>query len=699
MGKPLRVLIVEDSEDDALLLVRHLRNGGFEPAYERADTADAMSAALDAKPWDVIISDYGLPGFSLLGALELMKSRDLDLPFIIVSGVIGEEKAADLMRAGAHDLVLKGNLSRLVPAIERELAEAENRQELKQSMEALQLTQFVVDHAGDAAFWLDPNGHLVYVNDTMCNMLGYSREQLLALNIADIDPRVRQGDYDRFLKQCRAQSSIRFEARYRTKAGVIVPVGTTSYHVRYGDRELMVCYSRDITERKEAERRIEHLAYHDGTTGLPNRALFSDRLHQIITVAEREDKIFAVLCLGLDGFTTINDTLGHAVGDEVLKEVGARLDRCVREGDSVASMGGDVFLILLTRLRHGEDVTKVLRKLRAALEPPITVKPSATAEGQDIHVTAGVGVSVFPGDGTDPDTLLKNADNALHRAKAQGSSTSAFFTADMNKKAQARLSLERNLRRGLEKEEFVVHYQPQFELRRGRVVGVEALVRWQPPDSDLIPPGEFIALAEETGLIVPLGEWVLQTACVQVRAWRDAGILAVDIAVNVASQQLRNGTFAVTVERVLSETGVSPDRLKLELTESSLMVDAEEAAELMANFRKMGVHLVVDDFGTGYSSLSYLSRFPIETLKVDRSFIVSMTTDSNNAAIVNGIVSLAHSLDMTVVAEGVDAAEQLTYLRAYRCDMIQGYIFSPPVPADDIPPLIEQGFSLPTAAA
>ncbi|MCH9019543.1 MAG: PAS domain S-box protein [Proteobacteria bacterium] len=442
----------------------------------------------------------------------------------------------------------------------------------------------------------------------------------------------------------------------------------------------------DITDRKEAEERIEYLAYHDQLTGLPNRALFVDRLGQAITAAERGDRSLVVLSLGLDRFSAITDTLGHAAGDEVVKEVAGRLGRCLRDGDTVARATGDTFLILLTALRKAEHATKVLQNIFAALKTPVAYGD------RELHVTASIGASVFPADGADGEALLKNADSALHRAKSEAPGGYRFFTADMNAKALARLSLETRLRRAVEMDELVVHYQPQVDLQNGRVIGVEALVRWQPPDQELIPPAEFIALAEETGLIVPLGERVLDIACAQARAWREAGLPALDMAVNVSARQLHDDRLIATVERILADAELSPDRLKLELTESALMGDPEKTARTMAAFREMGIRLAVDDFGTGYSSLSYLSRFPIETLKIDRSFIITMTTDRNNAAIVEAIMSLAHSLEMKVIAEGVDADEQLTYLRAYRCDAIQGYIFSPPVPADEIPRLVEKGF-------
>ena len=430
----------------------------------------------------------------------------------------------------------------------------------------------------------------------------------------------------------------------------------------------------ELVKQRTAE--VERLAYYDTLTDLPNRVLFKDRLAQALTVAQRSGQLTGTLFLALDRFKKINDTLGHAVGELLLKDVAERVKKCVSQTDTIARFDSDEFALLLTQVTGTEDLVEISRSLNEVL------KPAFPLAEHEVYVTASIGISVFPYDGDDPETLLKNAGAALYRAKKQGGHNFQFYTADMNALALKRLTLESSLRRAVENEEFVLYYQPQVDIETRMVVGTEALVRWQHPELDLLAPSEFIALAEDTGLILPLGDWVLRTACAQARAWQEAGFGELRIAVNVSARQFQQPDVLETIVQALSTTGLDPRTLELELTESSIMQNANSVVKTLTELRAIGVRISIDDFGTGYSSLGYLKRLPIDTLKLDRSFVGDAIRDPDNAALVMAIITLAHNLRLKVIAEGVETEEHLRFLHLLRCDEAQGYLFSKPMPAD-----------------
>lgn len=429
----------------------------------------------------------------------------------------------------------------------------------------------------------------------------------------------------------------------------------------------------EMVEQRTAER--DHLAYYDALTGLPNRALFMDRLIQSITQAQRDRQSLAVLSIAIDRFKKISDTLGHLAGDAILRGVAERLLRCARESGTAAFWGGDEFTMLLPRISRAEDVVEITQNFQESLQSPFNF------DGHELFVTSSVGIGLYPADGEDAPTLLQNAGAALYRAKQQGGNNYQFYRAEMNAQSLKRLELESKLRSALARDEFLIYYQPQVIANR-QVVGAEALVRWRHPELGLISPGEFIPLAEDTGMIVPIGAWVLRTACAQVRRWHDEG-LALRIAVNLSPRQFQQKNLIEQVKRALEESGLEPRYLDLEVTESSIMKDAALTIEILRGLKEMGIQISIDDFGTGYSSLSYLKRFPIDVLKIDRSFVRDSSTDAGDAAIVMAIITLAHSLNLKVIAEGVETEEQLRLLRLLRCDEMQGYLFSVPLPADE----------------
>ena len=436
-----------------------------------------------------------------------------------------------------------------------------------------------------------------------------------------------------------------------------------------------------LLQQRTAE--VDWLAYYDTATQLPNRALFEDRLEQAVAIAKATDQSLGVLFISLDQFKKVNDSLGHGPGDILLREFAERLKSCINEFDTVARFGSDEFALLRTQIEDTNDVIETIASLSQML------RFSFDLSGHELFATASVGVSLFPFDGQDYETLLKNAGAALYKAKKSGGANYQFYTADMNELATRRLALETSLRRAIQNEEFLLHYQPQVSVDSLAITGVEALVRWQHPQLGLVSPAEFIPLAEDTGLIVPIGEWVLRTACLQARRWRDQGFAPIRIAVNISARQFHDRDLAQTVIRILEETDLPPNCLALELTESSIMQNADFAAGMLRRLKSMGINILIDDFGTGFSSLASLKRLPIDALKIDQSFVRDATTDQDDAALVMAIITLAHNLRLTVIAEGVETEDQLRFLQLLRCDQIQGGFFSKPLPADSLVSLFD----------
>jgi diguanylate cyclase (GGDEF)-like protein len=440
-------------------------------------------------------------------------------------------------------------------------------------------------------------------------------------------------------------------------------------------------------------KQITHSAEHDFLTGLPNRMLLNDRISQAIASAHRRAKQVAVLFLDLDGFKHTNDSLGHPIGDKLLQSIAKRLMDCVRGADTVSRQGGDEFVVLLSDLAQPEDAAVMAgRMLRAVAEP-------RCVDRHDLHVTTSIGVSVYPDDGADAETLIKNADTAMYQAKENGRQGYQFFKPAMNARAVERQSIEESLRRALERQEFTLFYQPKISIETGAITGAEALIRWTHPTRGPISPAQFIPVAEDCGLILPIGRWVLHHACRQAQAWVDAGLRRTTIAVNVSAMEFRDDDFLTGLFRILKESRLDPQALELELTESVLMKRVESTAAILQTLRKRGVQVAIDDFGTGYSSLSYLRKFPIDTLKIDRTFIGQIVNGADDAAIVKAVISMAQSLRLRVVAEGVETLEELEFLHSHHCDEAQGYFFSHPVPAPKFARLLETGISLEARSA
>ena len=517
------------------------------------------------------------------------------------------------------------------------------------------------------------DGEIVDCNGTFASMLGYDRAELIGNKIALLHERpLERAEVEQMLQQAKTVNSVETELRRKTGGSLFVLQNLTLV----GDRIHMTV--ADISDRKRAEEQIEFHAYHDVLTHLPNRRLFSDRLSQNLTHARRTGKSLAVMFVDLDHFKSINDTLGHTAGDELLLEMARRLRGCVREDDTVARLGGDEFTIVLSELRHPEDAVTVAEKIIKAVQKPMTI--GATP----IDVSASIGIALYPVDGNDAESLLRNADSAMYRAKESGRNTYQLCTDEMKGRALQRLSLEAKLRRAVQDQQLVLHYQPQISLSDGKVIGAEALLRWNDPDRGMVYPSSFIPVAEESRLIVPIGEWVLMTACTQMREWRDRGLGLPRVSINLSPRQFQQQDLVDTVRRALEETHLEAKALEIEITEGTAMANAEASIETLHALRELGCCISIDDFGTGYSSLNYLKRFPITGVKVDSAFVRDLTRNEGDAAIVSAVIAIARSLKLRVTAEGVETEEQVAFLRKRKCDAAQGYYFSRPVEAQGL---------------
>jgi diguanylate cyclase (GGDEF)-like protein len=540
-------------------------------------------------------------------------------------------------------------------------------------------------------FQVETNGTLLeFKGQKDSNLL--PSEEILGKSIYDVIPSLAQPI------MCFVEKAL-----LRKDSQILESQFLVSANEHYYESSLIVCGEnkvlavvRDVTDGGKAAAEVEYLAHHDTLTNLPNRYLFKDHLKLALALAERKKRSLAILFLDLDNFKRVNETLGHNAGDELLQNVADRLSKCVRTTDSlsrlpieelesiVARLGGDEFTILLSEVVNIQDAAIVSKRILKMLSEPFIIGSN------EVFITASIGISMYPFDGKNIDTLLMNADVAMYQAKGQGKNNYQYYSESMNALTFERFTVENKLRRALEQNEFMLFYQPQVDLSTGNIIGVEALIRWLQPDLILIKPGDFIPMTEETGLIVPIGEWVLRTACRQNRAWQKAGFEPIAVTVNVSSVQFRQDDFIEMLSHILDDSDLDPSYLQLELTESTIMKHSENAVKKFHSLQRMGIQIAIDDFGTGYSSLNYLKRFPISTLKIDQSFIRDIVTDPDDQSIVKAIIALSHNLNMKVIAEGVETRKQLALLHEHECDEIQGHLICPPVSSDSIAQFIRE---------
>ena len=670
---PVNLLFIEDSRDDVQLALLALERDGLRPSWKHVATEVELREALKSSTPDAILSDFSMPEFDGLAALRIARDFAPRVPFIFVSGTIGEERAIEAIRLGATDYVLKDNLRRLGTALRRALAETRDRERVRAAEEERARLVEILEATSDYVWMSDPHGRRIYLNAAGRKLAG------------EIYPGwAREIIQNEALPAAARAGLWQGETAMLNSEGKEIPVSQVviAHRASDGGIRFFSTIARDISERKAYEKRITYLANYDALSGLPNRSLLGDRTAQAMTHARRVGRPCALIVVDLDRFKLINDSYGRSAGDALLRQVGERIRGAVRDGDTTARLEAASFAVLAADLARADDVLNVTRKVHELFKVPFSI------EGHDIHVTLSIGASVFPRDGDNFDALLGNADVAKHRVKASGGKGFQFYAAAMTREATERIEIENALRTAVARRELELHYQPQVDIASGRIRGVEALMRWRHAERGWIPPGRFIPVAEESHLIQPMGDWALGEGCRQLAAWDRAGHYDLQVGINVSAVQFRSAGFVGAVTRALRAEEIDPSRLELELTESELIDDREVAISVLGSLKKLGVKISVDDFGTGYSSLNYLSRLPVDCLKIDRSFVVRVEQGGRDAAIVQAIISLAHSLGLRVLAEGVETKEQLRFLRAHGCDEAQGYLFARPCATDAASSLI-----------
>ncbi|MEB3289846.1 MAG: EAL domain-containing protein [Leptolyngbya sp.] len=699
-GDPgLCVLIVEDCDDDVVLLRRELKRAGFDLTWAQVQTAEDFKATLQSQPWDVVISDYKMPHFSAPAALDLLKQSGQDIPFIVVSGTVGEAAAVALMRAGACDYVMKDNLSRLGEAVRRELREAQDRRERLQAQADLERTrellQLAIEGSGIGLWsWHIPSGG-VWANERCIQLLGYD-PATTDLDLTTIDTwrqRIHPDDYDRHQSLLQAHlaglsPTFDCEIRLRHRQGHWIWVldrGKVAEWDQADQPQRMSGTFTDITERKQAEEErhqaaaeILHNSLHDALTGLPNRTFLKQRLELAIQRSRRYAQAqFAVLFLDLDHFKVINDSLGHLAGDEILVSVAHTLKAMVRATDMAARLGGDEFVLLLEDLDSLQEVEVVAERLLGELQRPFLV------QGRAMFLNASLGIVTSLAHYQDPTEPLRDADIAMYKAKARGRGCFVLFDPSMRQHVLDRLQLEQDLRQAIDQQELDLHYQPILRLATGQICGFEVLVRWHHPQRGLLLPADFIPMAEETGLIAPLDRWVLATGLQQLTTWQRhyPHLAHLALSFNVSPQALWGEDLMPHLQDLLAQTTLLPCCLNLEIAESTLIHDIQAIALRLQQLRDLGLSLTIDDFGTGHSSLSYLHQLPVSALKIDRAFVTTMETHRHSAKIVETLITLSNRLGLDAVAEGVETEAQNQRLRSLGCDLAQGYWFAHPLPA------------------
>lgn len=703
-----RILIADDEAQIREVLHELL---GDDYDCREVGSAEEALAVVRQENFDLVLSDIMMGGITGLQMVPQVLEISPDTVVIMISGEQNIESAIEALRAGAFDYITKPfDLRHVEAAVKRALEHQalrrskryyENfleeivKQRTVELNKANQTLSVLIKASPLAIFVLDLEGHVILWNPAAEKMFGWNEAEVVGHPFPLVPEERRETFRAGFEGALEGKVVTDYQTRRPRKDGSLIDVNVwmTALFDADGAINGIMAIVADITERKQAEARINYLAYHDTLTGLANRVSFEEHLATSIADAENNQATLAVMFLSLDRFKKFNDTLGHIVGDQLLKGVAERLRLGLREADMVARFGSDEFSFLLTRIEDAADAEACAREFQSILERPFHI------EAHELYVTSSIGIGLYPMDGRDAQELLKSAGAALYRAKQAGGSNYQFFTADMSERALQRLSLENQLRRGLDRKEYRVYYQPQVNIDTGKITGMEALVRWQHPERGLVAPVEFISLAEDTGLIAPLGEWVLRTACEQTRQWLDRGFPKLHVAVNLSPRQFQQPDLVLMVERLLKETGLDATCLELEVTESSVMKNAETAINTLRELKAMGIRISIDDFGSGYSSLSYLKNLPIDVLKIDQSFVRDMTTDPKDAAIVMAIIQLAHSLQLQVKAEGVETEDQLRFLRLLRCDEMQGYLFCRPVPEDAFEQMLLEGRSLDTMPA
>ncbi|MFZ6723640.1 GGDEF/EAL domain-containing response regulator [Undibacterium sp. Ji49W] len=691
-----RILIITNDLTDRVSLQNALRETSDGP-YDIL-VAGSLSEAIthiQKHKVDAILADLHLPDSEGIATFDSLFANAPQIPILTLSGD-DETLAIEAVKSGAQGYLTKGHFaSYLVP---QSLRNVILRKAVEESIYIDKVrAEITLNSISDAVIGTDMAGNVDYLNVAAEHMTLWSREEARGQPITTVMPIIhsesrqeKDNPVAMVLQQDMATTLTPGTILIRRDGSeVAIEDSTAPIHDSAGNIAGAVMVFHDITDAKAMAVKMAHLAQHDFLTNLPNRALLNDRIAQAIGLAKRRGSFLAILFMDLDNFKHINDSLGHATGDKLLKSVTERLSACVRNSDTVSRQGGDEFVILVTDDKSAENAALTAEKLLKSLATPHHINK------HELHVTSSIGISVYPSDGVDAETLIKNADTAMYQAKDKGRNNYQFFKPEMNVRAVERQVIEANLRVALVRNEFFLHYQPKINLKTGEITGAEALLRWQHPQWGMVPPIRFIGIAEDCGVIVPVGRWVLREACAQTRHWQDSGLDIATISVNISAVEFRRQDFVEGVKTILIETGLPPTCLQLEITESVLMRNAEGSIAILEQLKNMGIQLAIDDFGTGYSSLSYLNQFPIDVLKIDQSFVQDIgnnKTDSNGI-IASAVIAMGNSLKQKVIAEGVEEEEQLSFLKEQHCEEGQGYIFSRPVGAEQFEKLLRQGIA------
>ena len=705
-GEPgtAKILLVDDKPELLTSLHQLVTMYGYDA--EQALGGEAAMQAMQADEYDVILLDLIMPGISGHDILDYAAREKLKCKIIVVSGDSSFSGVKHALHCGAFDFVKKPyEAAELIATMETALRQMrlENEHEAMehQVKASEELHRFIVNYSPDLVYMLDRNGCFSFLNDRIESLLGYDRDELLGKHYSElIDPDDLDKVHNLFNERRTGSRAVKnAEVRLKSRIsehsrGTLRPPSVwtelTAMGIYSDNRErtrenFAGTYgtARDISERRQAQEVINFQAYHDLLTHLPNRALLKDRLSLAITHARRNKRKLAAMFLDLDRFKVVNDTLGHSMGDRLLKAVANRLQSCLRKGDTLSRFGGDEFTLLLPEVRTRDDVVVIAEKILDRLNQPFII------DGHELFVGASIGIAMYPEAGDSGEALIQNADIAMYHVKGRGKNGYQFFSEEMNSQYSTRLNMERELRNALIQGEFDVYYQPQISLDSARITGVEALVRWRHGSRGIIEPGEFLPLAEETGLVLQIDEFVQQQAFHDVAAWHRAGWQDICVSVNITAMQMEQEIFVERFVASLAAAGLEARYVVLEITENTLMQDVEVIIPKLKAIRELGVRIAIDDFGTGYSSLSYLNQFPINTLKIDRTFVGDIRSERGDASIIDAIVAMARGLHLDLVAEGVENRTQLNYLRDQGCEEVQGYIFSPAVPAPDLVELLK----------
>lgn len=670
------ILVVDDDQLMRVMLRDALTAAGFEVTL--AADGDSALHHFTAVQHDLVLLDLIMPGKDGFDTCRDIRAlpRGQYTPVLMMTGLDNPDSIHCAFEAGATDFIAKPlNAELLVHRVRYMLRSSQNVNRLAESQARLEMLKTAVDSLPIGITFCDVDGVIVYSNPAEAQMHGYEVDELIGKEARKFST----SDHSRPItaEQLKKLGVWRRESVNVRKNGEEFSAHLTSISVRdcQGRYLGIITTCEDISYRKVAEEKIHQLAYYDIVTGLPNRGMFLERLHQILLQAQRDRDKVNLLFLDLDNFKDVNDTQGHDVGDKLLRSVAERLSACMRDSDVLARLGGDEFVVVCPSVTTQESVATVVQRIMAIFNDPFEI------EGRQLYTSASIGIAVYPDDSLDASTLFRCADTAMYQAKNDGRAQFRFFSAELNQRIMQRVALENNLRMGLEKQEFFLHYQPLWDLKSTKMTGVEVLLRWQSSDYGLMQPSTFISLLEDSGLINNVGEWVLHSACVQMREWTLAGHRDLKMAVNISGKQLKHPKFFEMLTTIIQETGVDPMNLELEFTESVIMENVENTVEIFLKLKKLGIQLSIDDFGTGYSSLNYLKHFPIDRIKIDKSFVADVYHNDSDAAIIEAIVCMAQSLSLRVVAEGVENSDQLHSLTKLGCDEVQGFYLAMPMNA------------------